>query len=161
MTHWETFKKKRQLYTAHEGKTISVYGKWKRQLTTPQINETSGMGRSTFDGAFLVAALCLRSSRSAFFLSNTVSSSASWYRAVRITDLSKSRGSPLSLVRPSATMCPVGHHLGSNFALWMLWRIIATSIAVLLSSRGPPLPREIRWSNNDRQSVIYTNWTAA
>ena len=61
---------------------------------------------------------------------------------------------PLSLVSPSASICPVGHHLGSRLARMTLWRIMATSIAVLLSSNVPPLPSEIKWSYSDRQSVI-------
>ena len=98
--------------------------------------------------------LCSDEGLSAFALSKTVSSSANWYLADRITDLSKSSGSPLSLVSPSASICPVGHHLGSRLARMTLWRMMATSIAVLLSSNVPPLPSEIKWSYSDRQSVI-------
>ena len=48
-------------------------------------------------------------------------------------------------------MCVVGQHLGSKWVLWMDWWIIAMSIAVLLSSNTPPLPRDVKWSYKDHQ----------
>ena len=78
--------------------------------------------------------------RSPFFRSSTNCSSASWYRALLKTDLKRSKGSPLSLVRPSATILSVGTQRGWR-RLWAVdWRITAKSMATRLSSRVPPLP---------------------
>ena len=93
-------------------------------------------------------------SRSSFFRSNTNCSSANWYWAVRKTDRRRSSGSPLSFVKPSATIRSVGIHRGSNLVLAMDCRITAISIATRLSSKVPPVPKVMRWSYNDLQSVI-------
>ena len=67
--------------------------------------------------------------------------------------LNKSTGSALSLVRPSATMRFVGSHLIEPFVFLRDSLIITTSMLVRLSSIEVGDDGEMRWSNNDLQSV--------
>ena len=67
--------------------------------------------------------------------------------------------------RPSGS---VGHHLGSKPHRWIDWRIMAMSLSVaLLSSKVPPLSKELRWSYKDLQSLTpilllrFSTWSTS
>lgn len=97
--------------------------------------------------------LSFRLSLSSACCSRINASGEIWYLPARTQDLSKSTGSTLSFVKPSAIILLVGSQRTIPQVVRIDSLMITTSIDVRLSSMEVGAEGEIRWSYNDLQSV--------